>query len=218
MHKYLLEGYIPIIDLKSLPNVINGFKSIKINIWDSFFEQPFGYTLENVLKYANKIRRVRSYDCKPRLNSYQPFDEITLNFWHYFAIKYSNIKKEIIILSNKYIKKLFNNSKNILGVLARGTDFISVKKKGHPIPPNISDIIEDVKMLDHKYKYDYIFFTTEDEALRDKFSKTFANKLKQIKPKRTIKYNYSKKELLGYNKNVKGNFELNKIYLLNIIC
>lgn len=97
IHKYLLEGYIPIIDLKSLPNVLNGFNSLKINIWDLFFQQPFGYTLEKVLKNGKNISRIRCYDCRPRLNSYQPFDEISLNFWHNFAEKYSYIKKEIFL-------------------------------------------------------------------------------------------------------------------------
>ena len=216
IHKYLLDGYIPIIDLKSLPNVINGFKSINTNVWDIFFQQPFGYTLENVLKYANKIKRVRSLDCKPRLNSYQPFDEISLNFWHNFAKKYSYIKKEIVDLSNKYIHKLFKNSRNILGVLTRGTDFISKRPKGHPIPPNLTDLISDVNLMDSTYKYDYIFFTTEDELIREKFIKNFSKKIKQIKTKIKIKYDYSKKDYLGYNKNVQGNIELNKIYLINI--
>ena len=216
IHKYLLEGYIPIIDLKSLPNVMNGFKSLNVNIWDLFFQQPFGYSLEEVLKNAKNIKRIRVQDCKPRMNSYQPFDEVSLNYWHNFAEKYSYIKKEIIELANKKIYKLFKNSKNILGVLARGTDFISKKLKNHPIPPNISDVINDVKLIDKKYKYDYIFFTTEDENIRNKFIKNFSNKLKQIEPKTKIRYNYSKKEYIGFNKDVKGNIELNKIYLLNV--
>ena len=44
IHKYLAEGYIPIIDIGSFQNVINGFNKSKGNYWELFFEQPFGYT------------------------------------------------------------------------------------------------------------------------------------------------------------------------------
>ena len=54
------------------------------------------------------------------------------------------IKNDLINLSNKIIQRLFNNSKNILGVLTRGTDYISKKPKDHPIQPNITDVINDV--------------------------------------------------------------------------
>ena len=203
--------------MTTLPNVINGFNNSKTNNWESLFEQPFNFTLENVLKYGKNIRHIQTSDCHPRISPYKPLNEVSLNFWHHFAIKYSPIKNELIELSNKIMFKLFKDSKNILGVLARGTDFVSMKLKDHPIPPNITDVIKDVKEMDNKYNYDYIFFTTEDEIIREQFSRYFQNKLKQVKPNIKINYDYSKKNFLGYNKNINGNIEFNKIYLLNII-
>ena len=123
----------------------------------------------------------------------------------------------LINLSNKIIQRLFNKSKNILGVLTRGTDYISKKPKGHPIQPNIIDVINDVKKLDKQYNYDYIFFSTEDDLIRDKFTIIFKSKVKQIKQKFNINYDYNKKNYLNNNENIKGNTEYSKIYLLNII-
>ena len=37
IHKYLLEGFIPIIDIKNFPNVINGYNISKPNHWEFFF-------------------------------------------------------------------------------------------------------------------------------------------------------------------------------------
>ena len=102
-------------------------------------------------------------------------------------------------------------------MLARGTDYISRRPKGHPIPPNITDIIHDVKKMDEKYNYDYIFFSTEDDNIRDKFINHFKTKVKQIKQKFRINYDYKKKDYLNINKNIKGNVKFNKIYLINII-
>ena len=121
------------------------------------------------------------------------------------------IKIELINQANNIIYLLFKNSKNILGVLARGTDYIARRPKGHPIPPNITDIIHDVKKMDEKYNYDYIFFSTEDDNIRDKFINHFKTKVKQIKQKFRINYDYKKKDYLNINKNIKGNIKFNKI-------
>ena len=38
VNQYISEGYIPIIDLASFPNILNNFQtSFKINPWEEFF-------------------------------------------------------------------------------------------------------------------------------------------------------------------------------------
>ena len=59
IHKYLLEGYIPIIDIKSFPNVINGFNITKNNHWELFFEQPFWIYIRRSFK---KRKKYNSYN------------------------------------------------------------------------------------------------------------------------------------------------------------
>lgn len=218
INKYLLEGYIPIIDIKSFPNSINGLISSKKNYFEMFFEQPFGYTLELVIKNAKNIIYIDCKDCSPRpdLKS-MLLNEPKKYFWHNFSNRYMPIKIELINLSNKIKNKLFKNSKNILGVLTRGTDYIAKKPRGHPIPPKITDLIKDVREFDKKYSYDYIFFSTEDDAIRKKFSDNFKIKVRQIEQKFKMNYDYKKRSYLNFNRNIIGNVEFNKIYLLNII-
>ena len=115
-----------------------------------------------------------------RPNDNMAKNKVSINFWHNFAKKYMPIKQEIINLANKKMKDLFNDSTNVLGVLARGTDYTSMKPKYHPIPPSIDKVISDVKELDKKNNYDWIFFSTEDEKIREKFTKVFLNKVKQL--------------------------------------
>lgn len=220
IHKYLIEGYIPIIDLKSNPNIINGFDIKKDNPWEIFFEQPFGYNLNEVLNNAKKIKKIKNaweychiYPDQREL----PLEESKRYFWHNIAKKFSPIKREIIDLSDRIMNVLFKKSRNILGVLARGTDYVAMKPKGHPIQPKIYDIIKDVKYMDDKYNYDYIFFSSEDINYRNIFEENFPKKIRQIKTKTNINYDYKQKQYLGFNKNVKGNIEFNKIYLLSII-
>ena len=215
---YLINGYIPIIDLISHPNIFNGFNTnISENPWERFFNQPFGYTLENVKKNAKNFEYI---ECNSRIK--RPYFEVYYNFiskifWQNIANKYTPIKDEIIKEANKYFKKLFKNKNNILGVLIRGTDYTAKKPYNHAIQPSPEMVLEDVKKMDQENKYDWIFVTTEDDLIREKFILNIGKKLKYIKSNKNINYDYNKKELLAFNKNISGNHLYMKIYLINIL-
>ncbi len=202
INKYLTEGYIPIVDLKSFNNIYNKI-NISSNPWELFFYQPFNYTLDNVKKYAKNISYLICTDKFYRPNElYIYYNQTSINFWHEFAKTYMPIKNEIIYESEIIMKKLFNNSKNILGVKLRGTDYIYMKPLGHPIPPKVDDVISDIKTMDKQYKYDYIFFTTEDEIIKHKFIPHFKDKIKLLNPDVFVKYNGS---IITLNEKIIGN-------------
>lgn len=215
--QYLSSGYIPIIDLASTPNIFNGYNicSKKKNPWEIFFNQPFGYTLENVIKNAKKIKY---FECiKPHnIPLYYIFkNKVLLYYWQNIAYKYIPINNKIIKESNSIIKSLFKGSNNILGILLRGTDYLSNRPRGHPIPPKIELVFKDIKNMEKKNRYKYIFLTTEDEIIRNTFINKLGKKLKYFKYKKRINYNYKNKTKLG--EYIKGNINFMKIYLINII-
>ena len=210
VRNYILNGYIPIIDLISHPNILNGFNtSITKNPWEVFFNQPFNYTLYNVKKNAKNIKYIECLGVRdgPKFNILD--DKIIRKYWHNVAKKYIPIKKEIIKEANNQFKNLFHNSINILGILIRGTDYIAIKPHNHAIQPTPEMVFKDIKIEDNKNKYDWFFLTTEDDIIREKFI--------HIKSKTNINYNYKKKELLAFNNKIRGNLEYMKIYLINII-
>ena len=219
INKFINLGYIPIIDLESFPNIFNKMNSSlsSINPWEYYFNQPFGYTLENV---KNMAKKVYYFECSSR--NYMPrndiFHNITImNFWHNISKVYIPIKSEILIEANNIIKRLFKHSKNILGILVRGTDYLALKPKSHPIPPKPEKVIDDIKKLDKKNNYDFFFISTEDDILRKLFIKEFNYKIKYLAYYRNINYKYKKPQFLGLNKNILGNIEYSKVYLLNMI-
>ena len=216
--EYIYQGFIPIIDLSSHPNIFNGFnnKSNK-NPWEIFFYQPFGYSLENVIKNAKNIAYFYCERSKlgPHFNIFNNI--ILINYWKYIAKTYIPIKEEFINEASKKYFYLLHRSKNVLGVLVRGTDYISYKPIGHPIQPSPEMVFEDIKKMDNKNNYDYIFLTTEDDLIREKFIKKLGKKLKYIRSEMNINYDYNKKKLLANNNNLKGNISFMKIYLINII-
>ena len=68
---------------------------------------------------------------------------------------------------------MFKGSSNILGILIRGTDYVARKPKHHPIPPKPGRVINDIKKIDKIYGYKWIFITTEDNSIREKFINYF---------------------------------------------
>ena len=76
-------------------------------------------------------------------------------------------------------------------------------------------VIKDIKVFNKKNKYKWIFISTEDDLIREIFIKEFGQKLKFLRFNK--KLNYSNKEVLAYNENIKGNIQFTKIYLLNMI-
>ena len=137
INDYISKGFVPIIDVKSYRNFYNGFKvhSSNINVWELFFEQPFGYKLNNVLRKAKKIKY---FDCSPKKNRPDTdifFNKILIDYWHNIQEHYSSINIEILNEANIIRRRLFKGLNKVLGLLIRGTDYITIKPKNHPIPP-----------------------------------------------------------------------------------
>ena len=218
INKYLNKGNIPIIDLKSYKNIFNGF-NLNIsneNPWEIFFNQPFGYSLNNVII---KGKRKKYEECRPitQPDSSIYFNKILMDFWHNLHRIYIPIKTKILLDSELIRNNLFKESKNVLGILMRGTDYIARKPRGHPIPPTTELIIKDIKEMNDKNKYNWYFLSTEDDLIRKKLIRQLGYKVKYYIYNKTINYNYKKKQFLSFNVNIKGNIQYMKVYLLNII-
>ena len=218
LNYFFSKGYIPIIDQISYPNYYNKFKrnSMIDNPWEIFFNQMYGLKLKEVLKKAKKIKFIK---CKPKdfpHSSYIYKNKTSILFWHNFYKRYIPIKKEINKEANKIMKLLFNKSENVLGVRIRGTDYISLKPKYHPIPPSAERMIKDIKIINKDLNFDWIYIITEDDIIRNKFIKEFRTKLKFV-PIKKINYNYRKKKIITYNKNIQGNFIYLRKYIIGII-
>ena len=112
--------------------------------------------------------------------------------------------------ANSIMKKFFGYSRNILGVMIRGTNYVALRPKGHSKQPTVEQVISDVKIYDKQYKYDFIFFATEDETIRNKFIPEFDNRLKILSPKDFNNIN-------KFNENVNKKLNSVKNYVLNIV-
>ena len=216
LNKYLLKGYIPIIDMQNYDSIYNrGNRSIK-NPWELYFYQPNNYTLEEVQKYAKTIKYVKcdhSFYRPDELNIYYQND--SMQFWHNLQKKYMPIRNEIVHEAELKMKYFFGNSKNVLGVLIRGTDYIYLRPGGHAIPPKVERVITDVKKIDKKNNYDYIYFTSEDEEIKKKFIPEFKDKIRYLNPK--LSFKYIDKNITNINQQIREFHDFVRIYVINII-
>ena len=214
---YLKHGYIPILEVASFSNIFTGNNKPKDNPWEEFFNQPCGYTLNEVVK----MKDVKIFKCECVCD--MPDEKtiysntIMLNYHHKIQEKYMSIKNNIYKEVEKIWQNLFGNSTNVLGIFIRGTDYISIEPSGHSRQPSTKRLINDVIKMSKKNKYDFIFLGTEDNKIRNLFIKIFGKKLKYLIPKDKIVYNYDTGNYLTYNKNVFGNMNFSKIYLLSVI-
>lgn len=170
--------------------------------------------MKEVLKNAKNIEYIK---CAEKI--YRPderniyYNNDLIKFWSNLGRKYIPIKNQIQKESNVIIRKLFKNSNNVLGVKMRGTDYIKLKLKAHPIPPSLDKAIEDVKIFNLKNNYDWIFISSEDDIIKERFINEFRNKIAFLNPKTKINY---KSDFLVKNKEINGNIEYAKNYVMNI--
>lgn len=175
--KYALDhGYTPVIDMQNSPNPMLTADEIgKVNAWELFFEQPAGFSLNDIHSSKNivlsSIHPLANYPDYASLS-----DTAELNMWSSLMKKYIKLRPEIEADVNSYIASTFG-AKRILGVLCRGTDYIALRPKDHPIQPDIDLIIEDSKKLIQERDLQLIYLATEDTDIWTRFNDEFPGKI-----------------------------------------
>lgn len=162
----LSKGYLPQV---KYTNTQSG-----INLWEQFLKQPYSNT---IIKRNNQNSKIIKCDVKyanfqfPKFPTAQDID--------YF----SKLFKSFIVFNDttmNYFENEYNallKGKRVLGVLCRGTDYTANKPSGHPIQPEINDVIHFVNNTITELKYDYIYLATEEEKILKIFENAFPNKI-----------------------------------------
>lgn len=161
------RGYIPIIDMMTYPNQYLTDEDVgKKNAWETFFEQPCGYTMKEV-----QNNHYFSAGFSP------PNMELTEDDTKHL-VDFLEMKPLLKRKVENYMNSIFDKPKKILGVLFRGTDYANMKPYNHPIQPTLEEIIDIVhnKIIDWGDDFDGIYLCTEVEAAVEIFKKNFPNR------------------------------------------
>ncbi len=173
---YSLEkGYIPIVDMKYHQNqYYKDGREFKDNAWEYFFEQPFGYTLDDiddnseVIFCPQKMKAAKKYWLPQAAlpeNTVISLSEST-NILRENSKKYIKFNQKTLDYMQEQYSKIVGENQNVLGVLARGTDYSVIKTKGEQIQPSVKDIISKIKEYLKKYpEITKIYLATEDDFI-----------------------------------------------------
>ena len=194
-------GWISIIDLQSYVTQYTRPETRgKVNVWEMFFKQPYGYTLNDISEAKNIIINKQEPSPYPKfLMGQDAFynNAERIQYFHNLFRKYIhfNTKTERYLFEVK--KRIFGDRKDIIGVLCRGTDYALLKPKGHPLQPSPQTVIEDTKKAMEQYNCGTVFIATEDQDILDTFKSHFGSNLLYIEQERFNKENISQGELLA---------------------
>lgn len=153
---------IPVVDMKNYPSIYQNEEDFqKINIWDLYYEQPGGVSVEEAYQSGNYILcddsdewfryiRVRKYfDTEYLRKAYQRY--IRLN------------RKTRIELQRRYETLLPSGEKSrMVCICLRGTDYVRFH---HPRQPGTEEIVTEAREIFQKYHCDYYYVATEDARI-----------------------------------------------------
>lgn len=133
------------------------------NIYESIYDNYQG-CIEDVLhrKYAASYNIV--------------FDRDKLNVYRYI---YNNVcvisEKTRSYIDSTKDKMMWPIKGKILGVSYRGTDFKTLKPKGHPIQPSVEELMEKVE--EFMNEYEYIYITSDEKKVIEQFKQRYPRRV-----------------------------------------
>lgn len=159
-------GYIPVVDAtREYSPYLSEDEIGHVNAWEKFFEQPGGYSLEDI-KYSKNV-----WICPEDSSSRGAILDKT-EICNLFRVKPAIEKKAI-----EYAKKIKNDHNKVLAVKYRGSDYQVKRPYFHPIQPSLAECISTVESKMAEWGYDKIFLATETQEAVTAFEKKFGEKL-----------------------------------------
>lgn len=182
--KYAVDrGYIPVVDMQNYANTYLDDEILgKQNAWEYYFKQPMGYSLEDIKKSKNIILSwAESTEIQPDYSMVT--NESLYKMWCDYSKKYLHLSDEFKSYYQEKYHGFFNRDATI-GVLCRGTDYVSNHPPDHPIQPTIEQLIAGIREYLNEEDNKYVYLATEDEQVYTRFYDEFAEKLTAIETTR----------------------------------
>lgn len=170
------RGLIPVVDWQYYPNSSMLEDSLvgKENVWDYFWEQPCGISLDE----AYHSRNVTMSNGEGLSGGFVEINHPEqIENTHKLISEYIRLNhKTDLYVEQEYTRLSMKNSR-VLGVLCRGTDF-KLSPAGHAIVPTADMTIEKIEEKENEWgTFEKIFLATEDEDIFQKMSEYFGDSL-----------------------------------------
>lgn len=159
------NGYIPIIDWEHYQTLYSSDLPDRKgrNAWEYFFEQPSRYSLKEVYSSKNVVLGGWSLS-KHSLAGRRRAEKA--------EVLACSVNEELQRRADEFWKDSLSGGKT-LGVFLRGTDYVKLHPKDHPIQPSPEMVIEKINEVDALEHFDKIYLVTEDYGIYTKFKDAF---------------------------------------------
>lgn len=218
----LKNNMIPIVDMKNFPNAYLEDSEVGVkNAWELFFRQICDKNIDDV--YQNE-KYILSDDSNidlrntPCLNGY--YQKRAYWFWSEMYRQYVRLSETASdYCEEEYRVILAGKEEKTLGVIVRGTDYKYAK--GHAMQPPLDEILNKVRRLLKKKKYQYIYLATDEKRTEEIFNATFPGKILTNRRTYFDEFDFSKQLLSDVVLNrendryLRGLEYLSSVYLLS---
>ena len=177
------KGWIPVVDQLHYPvynsqkEPING----TTNAWEYFWQQPGGISLEEAYQSKNVVLSKQSWfwqwDMGYNPHGYQ--DEQCLAFYRNLSHS-TTLNAQTQVYVDLVRRRVLPAKKKILGVNVRlGAHALQSERHGagHPIQPEIDDLISKAKKWFAAWEMDFVLVTSDAQVVVDRFREAFGEKL-----------------------------------------
>lgn len=217
--KYAVEnGYIPIVDMQNNANTyLEECEIGRKNAWEFYFKQPCGYTLSDISRSKNVILGNGIIDGSINFpGALIAHDDKAFALWKQIADNYLSVTDEIDEAIEAERKRLFSNDK-MLGVLARGTDYVHSRPYKHPVQPEVQDIITKCTEVMEEYQCKKIYLVTEDKDIFNEFVRVFGNKIVSLDVERYCAFPGENINDVMQRNETKSVYQRGREYLLSVL-
>lgn len=196
--------YIPVVDfLNHKTQYTNERQLGDINFWELFFTQPAGYSLDDISHSQHVIINKQSpAPQKKYLMGQEAFydNEDRISYFRSLFHQYIHFNGKTKDLLNSSYASYLEGKGKVVGVLCRGTDYVLLKPKGHPIQPAPEQVIRDVRTIMANHHCSHVFLATEDEDIFQLFIQAFGDKLLYLDQRRYRKADMDGRHVLSEEK------------------
>lgn len=179
------RGWIPVIDMQNTGNTYLEDNQVgKENAWEFFFEQPCGYTLQDIKTAKNVVLSsglITGENVYPGSNV--AFDKEQRQRWRQLFQQYIRVTPELLTEFDADYEKLFDGKK-VMGVLARGTDYTHKRPSRHPVQPTVQQLKAEIERVMAEHACELIYLATEDSEIFHELKESYGDRLVALKTKR----------------------------------
>lgn len=166
------NGLIPVVDMQTTRNIyLARAERGRFNAWEAFAAQPAGYSLADV---ACAARVVIATGIMPQRGFLPGFGD-DLAQWRPVARKMLRFDEKALSACRNEPFEAALAGGAVVGVLARGTDYVRMRPHGHPVQPSAAQLIELVR--EREPADARVYLVTEDTSMVRAFRAAFDDRL-----------------------------------------